>query len=198
MAAPKRITREEYLAAEEKASSKHEFVDGQIVAMAFGTAAHSLIAVNLLAAVHTHLRGRSCLVLNSDLRVALASGNVVYPDLTVTCEPMTHPSPIEKPTLVVEVLSPSTEAFDRGRKFQLYAATESIQEIVFVSQTSRRVEVFRRVDEGWLLTIAEGEGATMHLRSVNLDVALVEIYRDFELTPEPTEIPAESLPASHP
>jgi Uma2 family endonuclease len=163
--------------------------------MSGGTALHSLITANLIAAVHTRLKGKHCRVYESNLRVAVKRNvRYSYPDLSVICEePQFDPidknkTTITNPRIVIEVLSPSTEASDRGEKFERYLKLPSLQEYVLVLQTRPRIETFSRQPDGnWLFAYAHGLDATLHLPSLSIDLPLSEVYSGTEFPPDPTE-----------
>lgn len=184
------LTDDEYLEHERQRDAKHELVHGVEVAMAGGTPKHNAIAMNLGAALKQRLRGRRCLVFPSDQRVHVeATGLFTYPDLTVVCDtPKFHPNgrdTLVNPRLVVEVLSSSTEAYDRGAKFAHYRSIASLEEYVLVSQTNERVEHYRRLETGqWLLTVSEGGDAMLSLPALGCEIGLAEIYEDIELLDE--------------
>lgn len=188
------LTEDEYLALEDKADEKHEFVNGEMIAMSGGTPAHGAIAANLSRVLGTLLKGRPCLVLSSDVRVSVGpTGMYTYPDLSIVCgRPQYAPKSrvtITNPLVLVEVLSDSTEAYDRGAKSAHYRHIESLKAYILVSQAPRRIEVFTRMPAGgWLLNEAqEGE-----LRIPCLEVALSvdEVYLNLELLED--EPPAEA------
>jgi Uma2 family endonuclease len=197
-AKPARFTIEEYLRLEADAVEKHEYRDGEIVAMAGGSPQHSLVIANLIREVGNRLKGKPCRVYDSNLRVRVARTTLyTYPDLTVICgDPEFDPqdrnrTTVVNPRLVVEVLSPATEAEDRGEKFIRYLQIDSLQEYVLVSQLAPRVETyFRRGDGSWLFTPAAGLEALAKLRSLEIDLPLAEAYAGIEFPPEPS--PPES------
>ncbi len=174
----------EYLSREKKALEKHEYRDGEIISMAGGTADHSLITANLIGELGNRLKGKPCRVYDSNLRVRIARTILyTYSDASVICgeremdpnDPTGETS--TNPRLIVEVLSPSTEAYDRGDKFSRYRQIESLQEYLLVSSAAARVEVFyRQVDGEWLFTAFSGMDATAILRSVETQLPLTEIY----------------------
>lgn len=175
---------EEYLAFERASAEKHEYRDGEIVAMVGASYAHNLIAMNIGASLHTRLRGKPCRVLPSDLRVQIPGKRFyTYPDLTVTCgQPHFSDDPQDtllNPQIIVEVLSPSTEAYDRGMKFRHYRSIESLQEYVLIEQVSQRIEHFvRQANDLWLLSDATGPDATLHLPTIDCTIPLSEIYEE--------------------
>lgn len=183
--APKqRFTRRQYLKLEAAATVKHEFHAGEILAMSGWTYRHSRISANLIREVGLRLKGSPCFVLESNMRVRLAvEDRYVYPDASVVCgEPQFDPedenhTTIINPKLVIEVLSESTEAYDRGAKFTAYRDLKSLEEYVLVSQDQPLVETFVRQAEGfWLFSAAQGQQAVVPLRSVRIEVPLAEIY----------------------
>jgi Uma2 family endonuclease len=177
-----RKTYAEYLAFERGAATKHEFVDGQIVAMAGGTPEHPRLAVNVSAALVGALRGRPCSAFSADLRVHVpATGRTTYPDVTAVRDERrtaeVDDDAIVNPTVIVEILSPSTEASDRGEKFAHYRRLESLQEYVLVSQEEQRIEVYRRENDVWALR-DYGPGQAAELASLEVTLSVDEIYAD--------------------
>jgi Uma2 family endonuclease len=176
-----RFTPEEYFAWEEQQLERHEYMDGEVYAMSGGTVIHSQIASNFNRLLGNHLRGSGCKTLNSDCRVnVLGMDKYVYPDTSVTCDERdkTTTQYITHPCLIVEVLSPSTEAYDRGNKFKMYRRNPSLQEYVLVSTDVIEIELFRKIDtEDWRI-INYQAGDSMELKSVNLTFLIDEIYED--------------------
>ncbi len=191
-AAAQLVTEDEYLEQERQSETKHELVHGVIVAMAGATPRHNVIAMNLGIALGVRLRGRRCLVFPSDQRVHVAAtGLFTYPDLTVVCDaPRFHPSDKDtllNPRVVVEVLSSSTEGYDRGAKFAHYQSIASLEDYVLVTQTEKRVEHFHRLETGqWLLTVSEGDDAVLALAALGCEIPLSEIYENVELLADTT------------
>jgi Uma2 family endonuclease len=178
------FTFREYVDLEEFSTVKHEFLDGQVWAMAGGTPEHAAIIANVIASLSTQLRGRRCRVFSSDLRIRIpTTGLGTYPDVSVVCgqieidrdDPKGHT--IVNPTVVVEVLSPSTEAYDRGEKLDHYRRLVAVQEIVLVAHDARRIEVWRRAGGDWDHPIVEREGAA-ELRSIDCELPIADVYRD--------------------
>lgn len=169
-----------YLAAEREAPAKHELWAGEVFAMAGASYMHNKIVVNLARELSTRLRDRPCDVLPSDLRVYVPSKpGIVYPDVSVVCgEPLFRDAERDvllNPTVIVEVLSETTERFDRGDKFAGYRSIESVRQVVFVSQHERRVEVYTRASAGrWILE--EATTGVVALEAVGCELALDEIY----------------------
>jgi Uma2 family endonuclease len=175
-----RVTYDEYRDRERLSTTKHEFVAGEIFAMAGGTYDHSTVAVNVVAALHGALRGSPCSALNSDMRVRTGDDTGAYPDASVACGERRFSDEVRdellNPSVIVEVLSPSTEAYDRGDKFRHYQTIESLREYVLVSTTARRVEVFTRQEDGaWLLRTSSA-GRTAELRSIGVSLAVDALY----------------------
>jgi Uma2 family endonuclease len=156
------LTQEEYLKIERAAAFKSEYYDGRMYAMSGGSYPHGQIIPNLAAELRQALRGKGCSVTTSEVRIRVSPrGFYTYPDIAVVCGPPKfaddQADTLLNPTLLVEVLSPSTEAHDRGFKFAQYRQLESLQEYALVSQTEPRVEIFRRQAPGeWLLSEASG------------------------------------------
>jgi Uma2 family endonuclease len=177
-----RLTPEQYLEIERAAEVKSEYYNGQMYAMSGGSHRHVFVIGNFAFALRSALRKRpTCLVTTSDLRVRVAqAGLYSYPDVVVVCaEPKyadDRQDTLLNPLLIVEVLSPTTEAYDRGFKSAQYRTLESLEEYALVSQSEARVEVFRRQPGGWLLNESVGLEAVCRLESVGADIALADIY----------------------
>jgi Uma2 family endonuclease len=174
-----RFTPEEYFAWEEQQLCRHEYINGEVYAMSGGSINHSDIAGNLLILLKTHLRGSGCKTLNSDARVNIVeSTNYVYPDISVTCNERdkTTAQYITYPSLIVEVLSPTTEAYDRGHKFRMYRQNPSLQEYVLVDADAVEIELFRKNDgDSWQI-INYQSGNLVELKSVNLTFPIEDVY----------------------
>ncbi len=187
-----KLTPEQYLDLERIAEGKSEYLDGEMFAMSGGSPEHSLISANLARAVGNQLLDRPCRVYSSDLKVHVVStGLYTYPDLSVVCgEPSVgvdaHRDVLLNPTLLIEVLSPTSEAYDRGEKFAHYRSIPSLREYVLVSQEKPLVETFLRRNKGgiWSFTEASGREATVELASIEVQVALAEIYAKVNLVRE--------------
>lgn len=172
----------EYVAQEQASDTKHELVNGEIFAMAGGTIEHGRLASRVTAALLAQLRGRPCEAFSSDVRVrVLATGLATYPDLSIVCGRLAHDpedtNTIVNPIVLVEVLSDSTEAYDRGEKFAHYQRIPSLKEYVIVSQRSPRIEVFQRNEDGksWTLYVAE-TSESVKLASIQCQIAVDEVY----------------------
>lgn len=188
-----RFSLEEYLSRERIAEYKNEFFQGEIFAMTGGTPTHNLINVNIASQLRVSLRGSGCRPFSSDQRVRIpANGLSTYPDIAVVCGELElddkDKDAITNPIVVFEVLSKSTERYDRGKKFDLYRELDSLQEYVLVSQTEAQVERFVRQDDGdWLLTVLKGSEAVLIFSSFEVNLTLSEIYEDVEFQPEEAE-----------
>ena len=173
---------EEYLIQERAADYKSEYCNGEIFAMAGASRRHCLISTNVLGELRGRLRGKGCTPYGSDLRIEVpTTGLFTYPDVSVICEQpgfSAHDDEtVTNPTLLVEVLSDSTEAYDRGGKFANYRTLGSLREYVLVSQKEPLVEVFFRLDDGtWKLTPVSGLHATARLQSLEIELPLAEIF----------------------
>ncbi|MCT7976987.1 Uma2 family endonuclease [Laspinema olomoucense] len=172
---------EEYLEWEEQQPLKHEYMNGEAVAMTGRTIAHNEIAVNLTTALKNHLRGKGCKVLMADSKLGVnESGPFYYPDVMVTCNEQDKlaKNVINFPCLIAEVLSPGTEGFDRGQKFQNYRRISSLREYLLVSSDQKIVECFRLNEKGlWELSTYR-EGDEIELASEEFRVPLDLIYEE--------------------
>jgi Uma2 family endonuclease len=180
-----RYTPEEYLALERKATQKSEYVNGQVFAMSGASRAHNLIAGNVYREISSQLKGRPCEAYVSDMRVKVSTtGLYSYPDVVAVCGEIRfddeQKDTLLNPTVLVEILSSSTEAYDRGEKFAHYRQLESLQEYVLVGQDKVRVEHFVRQGDQWVLTEASNLDDTVHLASIGCRLALREIYDKVE------------------
>ncbi len=186
------LTPEEYFIWEEQQLEKHEYIDGQIYAMSGGSKNHSLISVRFITLFSNHLEGKGCETGNSDLRVNIVNTTqYTYPDVSVTCDDRdkTTTQYITYPCLIVEVLSGSTESYDRGGKFRMYRQNPVLQDYLLVSSTSIEMDLYHKNDAGEWVIINYQEGDTIELKSINLSFAIEQVYRNLDLTPE-IEIPS--------
>ena len=185
--AEQRFSPEEYLALERRAEYKHELIDGQIVAMTGASESHNLMVMNVGASLHSQLRSTPCKVFPSDMRVQVDQARFyTYPDLVVVCDEAKYGDgeldTLLNPTLIIEILSPSTEAYDRGEKFRRYRSVGSLQEYVLITQDRPHVERYVRQSKGdWLLSEFEGLGAEVELRSIGCRLRLNEVYERVKL-----------------
>ncbi len=184
-AADEQLSEAEYLRQEHLADRKHEYINGVAVAMAGSSPRHAVIATNIAGELRARLRGRPCRPTNSDQRVNVPETALyTYPDVTVVCgQPELHPADrntLCNPRVVFEVLSTSTEAYDRGAKFGHYRRSPSLVEYVLVSQHERLVEHFRRDEDGrWLLTVYR-DADEVALPALECSLPLDEIYLEVE------------------
>jgi Uma2 family endonuclease len=176
-----RYTPEEYLILERKADYKSEYVNGQIIAMSGASRKHNLISGNFYGEVRQQLRGRPCEAYSSDMRVKVSpTGLYTYPDVVVACGEIrfedVDTDTLLNPTVIVEVLSPSTEAYDRGGKFAHYRRLESLQEYLLVAQDKVWIEHYVRQGTKWVLSEASTLDERVHCAAIGCDVALRDIY----------------------
>lgn len=180
------LTAEDYLALERESVEKHEYIDGRIAAMVGGSDEHGLIQVGVTSLLRAALRGRGCYVYPSDVRIGIPAANVyTYPDTSVICGARQfgdgRRDTLLNPTLLVEVLSPSTESHDRGRKFGYYRQIPSLQEYVLVAQDTPMIEHYiRQADGTWLWSAVEGLAETITLPTIGCTLALAEVYEQVE------------------
>ncbi|MBW4466213.1 MAG: Uma2 family endonuclease [Pegethrix bostrychoides GSE-TBD4-15B] len=183
------LTPDEYLQLESNSPIKHEYIDGQVYAMAGASDAHVTVTGNLFALLRSHVRGSGCRVYIADMKARIESLNrFYYPDILVTCDPRDQATSTYKqhPTLIVEVLSDSTEAFDRGDKFFDYMKLDSLQEYVLINTRRQQIECFRRNAEGqWILQLYRAEQQQFQLQSIQFEATLAAVYEDVALEPSP-------------
>ncbi len=180
--AQKTYTVEEYLAMERSSlEGKCEFVDGQIFAMVGASREHNLIGVNIASELRTQLKDRPCETYANDMRVKAAEAKGYhYPDIVVVCGKPEfedgHLDTLLNPTVLVEILSPSTEAYDRGGKFAAYRKIQSLHEYLLVSQAEPFIERYVRQGEAWVLTETAGLEGLVNLDSIGCVLAMNEVY----------------------
>jgi len=184
-----RLSEAEYLRLERQAETRSEYFDGEIFAMAGGTRAHSVIAINLGGELRSRLKASDCVVYNADMKVKVqTTGLFTYPDVSVACGEQSFLDAQEdtllNPVVVFEVLSDSTEAYDRGKKFEHYRQIPSCREYLLVSQTEPRIEQFIRQSNGeWILKEAAGMSAEIKLPSLGIVLPLAEVFAKVKFTP---------------
>lgn len=178
------ITVAEYLEGERDGTIRHEYVDGQVYAVAGSSDRHNRLSGNIYTRLLTHLDGNNCEPFMSDMKVMVDPIVFYYPDVVVTCDdPVLNSYYRAAPSLVIEVLLPSTERIDRGEKLFAYRRVPSLQEYVLVSQNSLRVEVYRRQSgDEWTHDIFTNADDEIYFASVNLTISLREIYRNVRFT----------------
>ncbi len=189
------LTPEEYLAWEAKSAVKHEYTNGEAYAMVGTTDTHNTIALNIALLLRNHLRGSGCSVYFADVKVRVERKNCYYyPDLFVTCNPEDKDTATVKyfPKLIIEVLSPSTEGFDRGDKFNDYQTIASLEEYILVNTKHQRLEIYRRnPDNSWRFEKFDLEAENLAFKSIGIDVAIADIYEDVEII-ETTQVEIEN------
>jgi len=183
------LTPAEYLAFERTQEYKSEYWAGQVLAMAGASERHNLIETNVIIALGSQLRGKSCKVYPSDMRVKVpATGLYTYPDVTVMCgkaqfEDIDRDT-LLNPTVIVEILSKSTENYDRGKKFQNYRTLESLTEYVLIAQDAVHIEHYiRQPDNQWLLSEAKDLSAVVDLPTIQCTLALIDVYDKVDIEP---------------
>jgi Uma2 family endonuclease len=180
------LTPTEYLAWEEQQLEKHEYIEGQVYAMSGGSVNHGRIAIRLTALFDAHLEGSTGITGNSDIKINIAKTNhYTYPDASVTCAEadQSTPSHFTYPCLIVEVLSDSTEAYDRGGKFRLYQNNPALQDYLLVSSTRVEVDLYQKTATGEWMIITYQAGDTIELKSINLRFPIGQLYRGLALQP---------------
>ena len=183
------ITAQEYLAFERRAEEKHEFVEGIIYVMSGGTREHGLVNANVVGELRDRLRSRPCEAYGGNVRVKVSeTGAYVYPDVVVACGDIQfediESDTLLNPLVVIEVLSPTTEAYDRGKKAALYRQMPSLQHYVLVAQDRVSVEVFTRQGGQWGLTEATRLAETVRLDAIDCDLPLAEVYAKVQFAEE--------------
>jgi Uma2 family endonuclease len=181
------LTPEEYFTWEEKQLNKHEYINGEVYAMSGGSKNHSLISVRFITLFSNHLESSGCETGNSDLRVNIVESNdYTYPDVSITCDERDKNTTqyITYPCLIVEVLSGSTEAYDRGGKFRMYRNNPVLQDYLLVSSTKIEMDLYHKKDTGEWIILNYKEGDTVELKSINLSFVIEQVYRGLVLTPE--------------
>ena len=195
----KRLTPQEYYRLEQEAGFKSDYYDGEIFAMAGGTIAHSLICSNIVREVGNRLKGTPCAIYESNLRLKVeATGLRTYPDAGVYCGALARDledpgsQTVTNPTVLFEVLSSSTEAYDRGFKSQNYRKIESLRVYVLVSQHAPHIEVYERQADGtWLFWEVNGLESTIPVPGITIQLPLSEIYDRVEFLPAPSTAASE-------
>jgi len=175
------FTPEEYFVWEEKQLERHELIDGFAYAMTGGTRNHSDLAGNFLSIIKPHLRGSGCKTYNSDCRVNIFdTANYIYPDLSVTCDPKDNFSTqyITYPCLIVEVLSSSTEAYDRGKKFEKYRRNPSLVDYVLASSEEMAIDIYHKNDAGEWMILSYRANDRVELKSIGLTMPIEQFYEE--------------------
>ena len=185
------LTPAEYIAAERKATLKSEYLSGEIVAMSGASNEHNLITMNTAAGLYNQVTERGCRIYASDMRIGIGAGvSYFYPDVVVVCdEPRFEDDAFDtliNPEVIVEVLSPSTEAYDRGEKSARYRQLESLQEYVLISQDKVQVEHYLRQGKQWVLSEFSILENVLPLVSIGAELSLNQIYRFVDLETDNT------------
>jgi Uma2 family endonuclease len=177
-----RMTLQAYLDWENAQVEKHEFVQGEIFAMTGGRRTHGRVMLNLARHIGAHLDGTQCQVFADSMKVQVADDTLLYPDVFVTCDAadLATDQIFRAPRLVIEVLSPSTQAYDRSRKFALYRRLQSLQEYVLVDPEEKRVESFRRSPQNEWVLHDMSEDASLSLVSIGCQVSLSDVFAGVE------------------
>lgn len=171
----------DYLDWEATQAGKNEYLDGEVFAMVGARQAHVVVALTIGARLREHLKGSRCRAYVSDMKLhVVAANSYFYPDVMVSCDEGDRraEAALEHPVLVVEVLSDTTAAYDRGEKFAAYRQLPSLQEYLLVDIDHRRLELFRRTGEHWLLLESRADLPPLHLESVNLSLDLAAVFED--------------------
>ncbi len=175
-----RFTPEEYFDWEEQQLERHEYIDGEVYAMSGGTINHGRIAIKITSMLDSHLDSSACITGNSDIRInILETNDYSYPDASVTCDERdkTTSQYIIYPCLIVEVLSDSTEAYDRGEKFYRYRRNPVLQDYLLVSAKSIAIDLYRKNDAGDWIILNYRAGDLIELKSINLTFPIEQVYR---------------------
>lgn len=183
------VTPAEYLAAERRATGKSEYINGSVYALAGASRVHNLIVVNTCAELRAQLRGRPCEVYVNDMRVKVeATGMYTYPDVVGLCEePRFEDDEVDtllNPAVIIEVVSPSTESYDRGGKFAHYRRIASLREYILIAQEVRRIDHFRRDGDSWVLTEVSDPDAPLVISSLGCTLKLADIYDRVDFPPD--------------
>jgi len=181
---PDRLNFDEYIALERSTNIRHEYHDGTVYAMAGGTLAHSMISGNTFGELRTALKGKGsdCRPFNSDLKLHIPSLNkFLYPDVMVVCGSIQSEGAykgISNPSVIIEVLSKSTETYDRGKKFYYYRQIPSLKTYILIHQYAAQVEIFTRVSDLWKITLIEGINQQIAIDTLDITLNMKDIYED--------------------
>jgi Uma2 family endonuclease len=188
------ISEAEYLAAERAGTTKHEYYRGEVVAMVGASEPHNLITLSTAMALYPHLRGRGCKLYSNDMRVSIPRvGLYTYPDLVIVCGEARFTDDwvdtLINPLVIIEVLSPSTEREDRGRKFWHYRTLPSLQDYVLIAQDAYAIERFSRQADGqWLFSAVKGSAAAMTIPAIDFDLPLARVYEQLDPPPQDDDL----------
>ncbi len=189
-----RMTLQAYLDWENAQVEKHELVGGEIFAMNGGRRTHGRVLGNLVRHLGNLLDGTPCQVFADSMKVQVGEDNILYPDVFVTCDKgdLSTDQIFQSPTPIIEVLSPSTQSYDRSKKFALYRRLDSLQEYILVDPESHRIEAFRRTPQNEWVLRDMSDGATMDAASIGCQVALADVFQGVEPL---AEAPAGTAPS---
>lgn len=179
------ITPQEYLAGEQHSEIRHEYIDGEVFAMAGGSDAHARLSGNIFFLLKNQLRGLGCSIYLGEMKAQVSETKYFYPDVMVTCQPddLKNNYTKQHPKLLIEVLSASTEGYDRGKKFEYYRQLASLEEYVLIAQTEYHVDIFRRNKaERWELFSFSGQQAEIFFSSLNCSISMTDLYEDVDFT----------------
>ncbi|RPD46588.1 MULTISPECIES: Uma2 family endonuclease [Chitinophagaceae] len=182
--ATKYITVEAYLLQEETASEKHEYFGGEVFAMSGGSINHNTISVNMIGEINAFLKGKNCQVFNSDQKIHIESnGLFTYPDISIVCDGIkrfeNRNDVITNPSVIIEVLSPSTSGYDRGQKFKLYRDIPSLKEYILISSTEMLVEQYSKQSEHiWSFRETKDSSASLQIETIGFSCPLDEVFRN--------------------
>lgn len=178
--AQQHLSIDDYLQGELDSDLRHEYIDGQVHAMAGAGERHNLIAGNLFSTLHQHSRGTPCRPFIADMKLYIENSNrFYYPDILLACEPDDdHEYYKQHPCLLVEVLSDSTEAIDRREKLHAYQAIPSLKEYVLIAQNKAQIETYRRASDHWQYILLNQTDDILHLECLGVDIPLPDVYED--------------------
>lgn len=174
------MTPEQYLEGEKVSEIRHEYVDGEIFAMSGGSDAHVSISANVLVHLKTQLRGSKCRTYINDMKVKVSETKYFYPDVMVTCDEhdLQHNYSKLHPILIIEVLSPTTESYDRGKKFEYYRQLDSLQEYALISQDEYHVDIFRKNSQQRWELFSFSETQRVCFESIHCYIDMATLYED--------------------
>ena len=178
------LTLQAYLDWENAQPERHEFYRGEVFAMVGGRRSHGCVTANLVRHLGNQLAGTPCRVFSESMKIQIADDTILYPDIFVTCDRQDLQTEMifRAPTLVVEVLSPSTQAYDRSQKFALYRRLPSLKEYVLIDPDTRRAEIFRINAEGLFVFYDMSELETLELTSIGCKVAMVDVFDGIDVS----------------
>lgn len=178
------LTLQEYLDWENIQPERHEFHRGEVFAMTGGRRSHGCVTANLVMALGVQLKGTPCRVFSESMKIQIADDTILYPDVFVTCDRQDLQTDMifRAPTLIIEVLSPSTQAYDRSQKFALYRRLPSLKEYVLIDPDTRRAEAFRINADGLFVLFDMSESEILELPSIDCRVAIAEVFAGIDIS----------------